>query len=162
VISNTGLDGLSTLEKVSLCFLGEMMNVKPFWVFIGPALILGACIAGDDSSHDHSHDKAAVEANHDHYSAEGEHAPYGHASAQYVCNGRELLTRYTKTETVLTYDGTEINMNRVETKDSITYTGKLDGVSVKFNGEGYDSTLQIEDEVYACEKIACVPLHLPF
>ena len=98
------------------------MNFQPAWVFVGAAMLLNACAAQTNApnyrsaatsaaENDHDHD-------HDHRGPSTKHAPYGHASAQYVCNGRELLTRYSKTETVLSYDGVEINICLLYTSPS--------------------------------------------
>ena len=75
--------------------------------------------------------------------------------------GRELFTRYSKTETVLSYDGVEINITRFPTEEGAVFSGSLDGVSVRFNGKHHSETLQLGDDIFACEKITCIPLDAP-
>ena len=147
------------------------MNFQSIWGFVGATMLLSACAVQPNPSnyrsaatsvakadHDHDHDD---DHDHDHSGPSLKHAPYGHASAQYVCNGRELLTRYSKTETVLSYDGVEINITRFPSEEGVIFSGSLGGVSVRFNGKPHSETLQLGDEIFACEKITCVPLDAP-
>ncbi len=89
------------------------------------------------------------------------HAPYGHASAQYVCDGRELLTQFTKEASILSYDGVEADVTLVSTAAGEVLTGTLDGRAVKFDAEAHRATFKIADQTLMCEKITCVPLGGP-
>ena len=137
------------------------MNNHYARLIVGTVLLFGACAAETTESEDHAAEASTSEVDHNHDAPSTKHAPYGHASAQYVCNGRELFTRYSKTETVLSYDGVEINITRFPTEEGAVFSGSLDGVSVRFNGKHHSETLQLGDDIFACEKITCIPLDAP-
>lgn len=89
------------------------------------------------------------------------HAPFGHASAQYICGGKELLTNYAKTGMILTYDGSPTEMLQSSTESKGLFTGELDGQSVSFNGTSHAAEFRLGSDLMQCEKITCVPLEAP-
>lgn len=89
------------------------------------------------------------------------HAPFGHASAQYVCGGKELLTNYAKTGMTLTYDGSPTEMMQSSTEGERLFNGELNGQNVSFNGASHAAEFRLGNELMQCEKITCVPLDVP-